>query len=275
LSTCVKLKELYINGKFKTTPHLCIMEQLRIKADRFRKKSRLQDQDIEEIIREIKEGGEQEKESKDSVAATVNEQKQVMEAVQEGLLQIHGLAPNTKQQGIFQIMGENCNGLNNRIRGNEKIAKALDIKEELDVNCLLYCEHRLNFRHKENKNDLKQMFQRELACTVVSAHNIHEGKVTGRVQEGGTGSIFFGKPTAYIKKTRRDSEGLGRWCWILFSGTHGHNTRVITAYNPCKNKNVNSGTTYQQQRRYFITKRKDLLCPLVLFRKHLIKQIRD
>jgi hypothetical protein len=27
------------------------------------------------------------------------------------------------------------------------------------------------------------------------------------------------------------------------------------AYNPCKNKNVNSGTTYQQQQGYFITKK--------------------
>jgi len=127
------------------------MEQLRIKADQFRKQARLQDQDMEEIIREIKKGGKQEKESEDSVAATVNKQKRVMEAVQEGLLQIHGLAPNTKQQGIFQIMGENCNGLNNRIGGNKKIAKALDIKEELDIYCLLYCEHHLNFRHKEIK----------------------------------------------------------------------------------------------------------------------------
>ncbi len=47
------------------------------------------------------------------------------------------------------------------------------------------------------------------------------------------------------------------------------------AYNPCKNKNVNSGTTYQQQRQYFVTKKKDLTCPLVLFHKHLVKQIKD
>ena len=166
-------------------------------------------------------------------------------------------------------MGENCNGLNNRIGGNRKIAKALDMKEDLDVDYLLYCKHRLNFKHKENKNNLKQMFQRELACMAVAAHNVHEGKTAGRVQEGGTGSICFGEATGYIKKTGPDSEGLGRWCWILFSGEHGHKTRVITAYNPCRNKNANSGTTYQQQRRYFITKRKDLTCPLVLFRRQL------
>ena len=105
-----------------------------------------------------------------------------MEAVKEGLLQIHGLAPNTKQHGIFRIMGENCNGLNNRIGGNGKIAKALDIKEELDVDCLLYCKHCLNFSQEENENNLKQMFQQELVCTAVAALNVHEGKTAGRVQ---------------------------------------------------------------------------------------------
>ncbi len=195
--------------------------------------------------------------------------------VKEGLLQVRGTAPNTKQQGIFRIMGENCNGLNNRIRSNGETAKALDIKEDLDIDCLMYCEHQINFRHKENKNDLKQMFQRKLACTAVSAHNIHEGKVAGRVQEGGTGTICFGETTGYIKKTGHDSKGLGRWSWILFSGINGHSTQVIMAYNPCKNTNANSGTTYQQQWQYFITKKKDLTSPLVLFRKHLVKQIKE
>ena len=56
-------------------------------------------------------------------------------------------------------MGENCNGFNNKIGGNNKITKALDIKDKLNIDCLLYCEHRINFWHKDNKNDLKQMFQ--------------------------------------------------------------------------------------------------------------------
>jgi hypothetical protein len=178
----------------------------------------------------------------------------VLEAVDEGLLQVHGTAPNTKQQGIFRIMGKNCNGFNNGIGGNEKIAKALDIKEDLDINCLMYCKHCINFRHKDNKNNLKQMFQRKLACTAVSAHNVHKAKCTGRVQEGGTGTICFGDLVRYIKKTGRDNKGLGRWCWVLLGGNNGHNTRIITAYNPCKNKNVNLGTSYQQQHQYFITK---------------------
>jgi hypothetical protein len=71
---------------------------------------------------------------------------------------MHDSATNTKQSGIFWIMGENCNGFNNRIGGNKKIAKALDIKEGLDIDCLMYCKHWINFCHKDSKNNLKQMF---------------------------------------------------------------------------------------------------------------------
>ncbi len=77
----------------------------------------------------------------------------------------------------------------------------LDIKEDLNADCLMVCKHCLNFKHKDNKTNLKQMFQRELACTAISAHNIHEAKFAGQTQEGGTGIIFFGEVTGYIKKT--------------------------------------------------------------------------
>jgi hypothetical protein len=251
------------------------MEQLRLRAERFRKQGRLRDEDLENVIADIKAGDKSTEEEADKTARCTSndENKRVMEAVEEGLLQVHGTAPNTKQQGIFRILGENCYGFNNRIGGNNKIAKALDIKEDLDIDCLLYCEHRLNFRHKDNKNNLKQMFQRELACTAVGAHNVHEAKIAGRVQEGGTGSICFGETVGYVRKTGKDKEGLGRWCWTLLSRNNGHQTRIITAYNPCKNK-VNSGTTYQQQRRYYITKKNDLTCPQKIFRRDLIKQIK-
>ncbi len=115
---------------------------------------------MEEIIANIKASDKStEEEAHNMARCTSNDKnKRVMEAVEEGLLQVHGTAPNMKQQGIFRILGENCNGFNNRIGGNNKIAKAMDIKEDLDIDCLLYCERRLNFRHKDNKNDLKQMF---------------------------------------------------------------------------------------------------------------------
>jgi hypothetical protein len=108
------------------------------------------------------------KKDRNATSAAKDEQEKVIEVVEEGLLQVHGMAPNSKQQGIFCIMGKNCNGLNNKIGGNKKIDKILDIKEDLDIDCLMFYEHCLNFRHKDNKHDLKQMFQRELTCTAIS-----------------------------------------------------------------------------------------------------------
>ena len=119
------------------------------------------------------------------------------------------------------------------------------------------------------------MFQHKLAYTAISAHNVHEARIAGRVQEGGTGSICFGNTVGYVKKKGKDEEGLERWCWVLLGGNNGHQTRIISAYNSCKNKTVYSGTTYQQQRRYFITQKKDLTCPQTLFWRNLIKQIRS
>jgi hypothetical protein len=161
LSTCVKLKDLCINRKLRTTPHVNIMKQIRDRADRYRKKGRLQDEDLEEIIKEIMAGKDFKDDAEDRIGrmAAKDEHDKVMEAVEEGLLQVHGMAPNSKQDGIFWIMGENCNRLNNKIRGNEKIAKMLDIKDDLNVDCLMVCKHCLNFKHKDNKNNLKQMFQ--------------------------------------------------------------------------------------------------------------------
>jgi hypothetical protein len=274
LSSCVKLKDLCKNRKLRTTPHINIMKQLQYRADKFRIQGRLQDKELEDIINEIKEGDDIMKTNNGrSGTLATEEHKRVMEAVTEGLLQIHRMAPNTKQDRIFRIMGKNCNGLNNRIGGNEKIGKLLDIKEDLDIDCVMICKHRLNFKHKDNKNNLKQMFQQEISCMASSAHNLHEAKYAGRAQEGGTGTICFGESTEFITKIGQDEECLGRWSWIRLSGTNGHATRIVTAYNPCKNRNINSGTTYQQQRRHFIMKKKDLICPIILFRTHLIKQL--
>jgi hypothetical protein len=45
------------------------------------------------------------------------------------------------------------------------------------------------------------------------------------------------------------------------------------AYNPCKSRRVDSGTSYQQQQRYFIMNKKDLTYPQTLFRRYLTAAI--
>jgi hypothetical protein len=66
----------------------------------------------EEQLRGSAEGNEE--------TAVDNKHKRVMEAVEEGLLQVDGFASNTKQPAIFQLMGKNCNGFNNKIGRNNK-----------------------------------------------------------------------------------------------------------------------------------------------------------
>jgi hypothetical protein len=85
--------------------------------------------------------------------------------------------------------------------------------------------------------------------------------------------VDFGNTTGYISKVGKDPYGLGRWCWTLYSGNDRHRTRVIVAYNTCKNKKKDSRTTYQQQGQYFIMRHQDLTCPNKLFRLHLLKQL--
>jgi hypothetical protein len=52
---CLNLKSKCVNGKFRTTKNMTIMEHLRLQADRFRKQGRLQDDKMETIIEELKQ----------------------------------------------------------------------------------------------------------------------------------------------------------------------------------------------------------------------------
>ncbi len=87
--------------------------------------------------------------------------------------------------------------------------------------------------------------------------------------------VLFGNLTGFITKTGKDPYGLGRWCWTLYEGSKGHRTRVVVAYNACKNSKKDSWTTYQQQWQYFILSKKDLICPNKLFRKYLVHQLKQ
>jgi hypothetical protein len=248
------------------------MTYLERRADRFRRNGRWHKEEMEEIIVELEEGmGDRCNDGGLEGDAKMAEHAAVWEAITEGLLQPHGTPPNTKQDGIFRILCENLNGFTNQITGNHKLDKAIDIKDELDMDMLLYSEHPLNLRHKENKNNFKQMFQWEVACQAVTSHNVHHG--VSRVQEGGTGMVAFGDTTRYILKVGKDTYGLGRWSWMLYSNNDGHHTRVIVAYSACKNNKKDSRTTYQQQRQFFITQHHVVTCPNKLFRVHLLDQL--
>ncbi len=54
----------------------------------------------------------------------------------------------------------------------------------------------------------------------------------------------------------------------------GIRTRVVCGYNPCNSAKLISGTTYQQHRRYLVSKQKDLTCPRKKFHDDLINLLK-
>ena len=78
--------------------------------------------------------------------------------ISEELLRVHGIAPGKKPEGITRIIYENVNGLNTRISGNEKVEKAKDVIDELEADVVFYNKHRINIKHKQNRNGFNQLF---------------------------------------------------------------------------------------------------------------------
>ena len=113
----------------------------------------------------------------------------------------------------------------------------------------------------------------ETDIRAIAAHNANEN--VGRVQEGVTEMLAFGNLMDQFDGdgSGRDELGLGCWTFMTFAGSDGVVTYVVCGYNTTANNKVESGTTYQQHRRFYIDKRKDLTCPRKLFVNDLVKQL--
>jgi hypothetical protein len=71
-----------------------------------------------------------------------------------------------------------------------------------------------------------------------------------------------------------DESGLGRRSVMTLKGD-GVQTRVVCGYIPCYNRKPKSSTSYQQHRRYFITKKSNITCPRTKFREDLVTQLKN
>jgi hypothetical protein len=75
LETCKEINSRCINGSIKTTNHKTIVEQLRLWAERFRKQGRLSNEDLEEIITDIKASDGSTEANADKVASSTSDDK--------------------------------------------------------------------------------------------------------------------------------------------------------------------------------------------------------
>ena len=71
----------------------------------------------------------------------------------------------------------------------------------------------------------------------------------------------------------KDESGLGRWVSMVLRGSDGILTSFVYGYNWCDSAKKATHSSYQQQRRYFITKEKDRTCPRKRFKDDLIRQL--
>ena len=214
-----------LTGRMNITSHLTVLLALEARANCFKGRGRLSTLDDKLLSSALDETG-----TVDYICNNENmygisdeceqlallEQQQIKELVNElGIsdetLQIHGLFPNTKGEGITRLIYENANGISSKLMGNDKVEKAKSIHDELGVYIVAYNEHRLNMRHKGNVNGFNQLFQGgEAAIQSVVSHNTH-GNIS-KIQEGGTSLMMFGPITDQLdySAVKRDDSGLGR-----------------------------------------------------------------
>ena len=78
--------------------------------------------------------------------------------ISHDLLNVHGVAPGAKPEGVSRFIYENIDGINTRISENEKLAKGKEVIDELEADVAAFTEPRINCAHKDNVNGLSQMF---------------------------------------------------------------------------------------------------------------------
>jgi hypothetical protein len=111
--------------------------------------------------------------------------------VLEYLLDVHGLTPGQKGEGVTRAIYEILNGLQSVLSKNEKLDKAWQVINDLQVDVVCYNEHRQNLKHKTNQNGFCQMFNGgETELRAIAAHNVN--KDTGKFQGGETAMLVFG-----------------------------------------------------------------------------------
>ncbi len=205
----------------------------------------------------------------------INVEKQLIKEIREVpdyLLEVHGVPPGWKGEGITRLMYENLNGLQSTLSSkNEKLKKAHRVIDDLQAGIVCYNEHRQNLQHKSNRNGFRQMFNGgETELRVIAFNYVHED--VGKFQEGGTAMMTYGGLIQQFdpEGSGRDNLGLGRWTFMRFVGDEKIVTRMICGYSPCANKKKDSGTVYQQHCQHLINKLKDDTCPRAWFRKDLI-----
>ena len=186
------------------TKHSKVLSALEKRAVRFRNKDHNQ-VDLDEVLfnEAIDETGTVSTvgltdSDDDTIATGVTEaeatflENQEIQGISNDLLNVHGIAPGAKPEGVTRLIYENPDGFNTRISGNGKLEKAKELIDELEADVVAYSEHKINSAHKDNVNGMGQMFNGEEAkIRTQTGHSRHEN--VGGMQQGGTSLLLYGQ----------------------------------------------------------------------------------
>lgn len=184
------------------------------------------------------------------------------------------VAPGRKVEVLPRLVYENYDGMPNNIRRNTKLEKVKEIIDDLEADTVMYNEHKINYSRKLNINRMSQMFNcgtSEIRSVV--GHNVYK-KGEEKTQEGSTSGLLYGPLMQQhdFEASGKYDIGLGRWVSSVLRGSDGVTTRIVCGYNPCHSTKNATRSSYQQRRRYFITKAKDHTCQRKRFRDDLWNQ---
>ncbi len=127
-------------------------------------------------------------------ASHVNVEEQLIKEkreVSDYPLEVHGVPPGQKGEGITRLIYKSLNGLQSTLLiKNEKLEKARRVIDELQADIVCCNEHRQNLWHRLNRNGFRQMFNGgETELQAIASNNVHEE--VGTFQEGGTTMMIY------------------------------------------------------------------------------------
>jgi hypothetical protein len=130
-------------GRMCTTSHSSVLAALENQASRFRGKYTCMDDHLVSASWAVDKTGtvnasfllHNESEISEQLAITEHQERnRVMElGILEEVLQVHGVALQSKGEGVIRLIYENVNGLSNKLCNNEKVEKAKEIHDKLEV----------------------------------------------------------------------------------------------------------------------------------------------
>ncbi len=145
-------------GHLNTITHMSVLSALEQRVNRYRQKGNWRENEARTHSWMLDEMGMINTRLLDH-GEIFQQEQEIIRGVSDEVLQVHGVLPGCKEEGITRLLYENANGLSNRMCGNHKLSKCKDLINELCADIVAMNEDRQNMHHIDNRNGWNQLFK--------------------------------------------------------------------------------------------------------------------